>query len=129
MIPTIIRQCLSNQTEILLTNGEQTRSFVYIDDVTSAFLAVLTGQSSNLSATTDYDIGSKEIHSVRELVDTIRDLTNSQSKLVYGALPYPPNEVMNPICDLSPLLELGWEPKVGLLEGLTRTIKYFSADR
>ena len=109
-----------------MTGGEQRRSFVYIEDVYAAFLAIMNRPSDHLSSETDYDVGTREMHSVCELVEAIRVLTNSQSKLVFGALPYHQNEVMTPTCDPSPLLKLGWEPKVGLSEGLAKTIKYIT---
>jgi nucleoside-diphosphate-sugar epimerase len=70
-----------------------------------------------------YEIGSGHPVRVRELVELIHRLTGSRSRLLFGAVPYRPDEPMLTRADTSALRELGWRPRVQLPEGLARTVE------
>lgn len=124
-IPALIAQCLANVPEIPLTEGRQRRDFIFMDDVASAFLAVLNRPPSAGAAAAfdEFEIGSGEAVELRRLAAQIRQLTGSRSRLLFGALPYRANEPMFTQADTTALRALGWRPRVPLIEGLRRTVQ------
>jgi nucleoside-diphosphate-sugar epimerase len=125
-ITRLVAQCLAEVPEIPLTDGRQQRDFIYVSDVVSAMLALLECKApANAAAAgfVNYDIGSGNPVSVRDLVELIHKLTGSRSRLSFGALSYRPGEPMLTRADTSALRALGWRPRVQLPEGLERTIE------
>lgn len=118
----LIRQCLNDRPEIALTKGEQKRDFIYIDDVVSAYLLLLDEAANQSEPYSEFELGSGEAVSIRSLVEMIHALTQSKSRLNFGAIPYRPGEAMHSCADIQPLRQRGWAPKVSLLEGLEKTI-------
>lgn len=118
----VLKACSENKPTLDLTLGEQHRDFVYIADVVSAYVAVVE-QRHTLGAVQDIEAGSGEAPSVREFVETVHQLTNSTTKLNFGAIPYRANEAMLCRADISKLKEMGWAPKYSLLSGLKETIE------
>lgn len=118
----ILHSCFSNITNLKLTTGNQLRDFVYIEDVTSAFLVVI----KNIEIFEKYsniDLGTGCSISIKEFVQTIHGLLGSSTKLLFGAVPSRYNEPEECVADINVLLGLGWEPKFSLVEGLKKTIK------
>jgi len=117
---------LKEQPEIALTEGLQTRDFIFIDDVADAFLHVV--RCAHLqSGYLEYEVGSGHPTRLRDFVELARTLCgNTTTQLRFGALPYRPNEPMNVIVDTSRLQALGWTSRWTLQEGLKETIR---ADR
>ena len=107
-----------------LTRGEQVRDFIYIDDVVSALLLTVQNSASAPRAFYEFGLGSGVGVRVRDLVETIHQLTGSSSTLNFGALPYRANEIMLSVADTRYLHDLGWSPQVALAEGLARTIAH-----
>ena len=71
-----------------------------------------------------FEVGSNEKVTIRNFVNLVKEIAgNNTTQLNFGALPYRKNEVMESHVDTSPLFELGWQPKVSLFEGLTKTIE------
>lgn len=123
----IINALLNDTPFIELTGGEQTRHFVHVDDVTSAFLHLLDHAEHRSNGLANFQVGALSPISIRDFVLRVKKLTgNCQTELRFGALPYRNNEVMNPIVDSSPLHALGWTPTITLDDGLASTI---SAER
>ncbi|HTU91484.1 MAG TPA: NAD(P)-dependent oxidoreductase [Gemmataceae bacterium] len=120
-VSSILRQCLDNVAEICLTAGEQKKDFVYIEDVVSALLWLLD-QGAGVASFREYECGRGEAVSIRQFVETAHDLIGSRSRLLFGALPYREHEIMYSCADTSALGELGWSPRIGLREGLERTL-------
>lgn len=119
----IIQRCLSNDPHIPLTPGGQQRDFIYVDDVVSAYSALVRHASAWQSSSVDVEVGSGEAPTIREFVELVHRLTGSSARLDFGALPYRPNEGMRYQADLSRMHSLGWLPRVALAEGLRRTIQ------
>lgn len=117
----VIKNCLNNVEELKLTSGEQKRDFIYIDDVVSAFIALLEGINSN-NRYYNYEVGSGNAVSIREFVETVHRLTGSKTRLNFGAVPFRGKEVMFSSADVAPLKKLGWESRFDLEEGLKITI-------
>ena len=104
------------------TDGLQRRDFIYVTDVCDALLTVLNN-SSKLVGFCEFDVGSGVNHSIRELVNLIKKVTdNSETICNWGAVPNRNNELMESTPDLSPLKKLGWLPKYSLEEGIKKSI-------
>lgn len=118
----VINSCLQNQTVLELTLGEQKRDFIYIDDVISAYLTILNRDNEIGNWFSEYDVGSGKSVTIRKFVETVHQLTNSETNLKFGAVKYREGEVMNSKANITALQGLGWKPVFGLKEGLELTI-------
>lgn len=118
----VIRSCLNNVPEIKLTAGEQKRDFVHIDDVVRAYACLLDKGLELGLGHHEFGVGSGQAVSVRDFVNKVHRLTNSRSTLLFGALPYRKDEVMQSQADTSLLEECGWRYQVSLEQGLQQTI-------
>lgn len=119
VIPTFIRQALSDQDLTVHGDGTQTRSFCYIDDVIDGLIMLI-----NADLQTPINIGKPDERTINELAEIIIELTGSDSEIIYEPLPPQDPEVRRP--DISKARsELEWEPSVSLRDGLERTIEYF----
>ncbi len=119
----VIDNCISNTASLNLTLGEQCRDFIYVDDVVSAYLTVLTKKDTSEQWFSEYDVGSGDSISIRKFVETVHQVTGSKTKLIFGAFPYREGEVMNSKADITALKALGWKCHVTLEQGLKLTIK------
>jgi nucleoside-diphosphate-sugar epimerase len=123
-VPFVIRTLLRNEPEIALTPGEQKRYFVHILDVVEAFRRIIDHTAEFTPGYYPFQVGAPEAMSIRGFVETAKRLTGNTSTLLrFGALPYRENEVMDPAIDVSPLIEMGWRPRINLEAGLTQTIE------
>ncbi len=118
----VIRQCLASVASIPLTNGEQERDFIYIDDVVSAYLLLLK-QASGIKQWLDIDLGSGQKITIRDFVEMVHELTHSKSTLNFGALPYREGEYMESKSDISYMNEIGWKAEWDLLSGLRKSME------
>jgi UDP-glucose 4-epimerase len=119
VIPNFLRQAWENGTIVIHGNGEQTRDYVYVDDVVNAMTASATAPDVN---TLTINVGSGTEVSIRELARMITEVTGGNPEIVYN----PRNEGgLSRLCaDLSLAREkLGYEPKTSLLEGLKITLE------
>ena len=124
-ITAIFRQCLAHTPSIDLTDGKQHRDFIFVEDVATAFVHLLKAPkipSGEKSGFTSIDVGSGDAIEVRGLVETIARLTNSRSRLNFGAVAYRPGEPMLTQANIAPLKGLDWRPQVTLEDGLKRTL-------
>lgn len=118
----VLHACHRNEPALKLTAGEQTRDFIYIDDVVSAY-STLLDQSTQLEPVLDVEVGSGVAPTIRQFVETVHRLTASRTELLFGALPYRANEAMHCQADISRMNTLGWQPRFDLEAGLKRTIE------
>ncbi|MEK9171300.1 MAG: UDP-glucuronic acid decarboxylase family protein [Patescibacteria group bacterium] len=119
-IPLFIQSAINHRPLTIHGDGHQTRSFCYVDDQVNGLLKLLR---SNLNAD-PVNIGNPTELTIKQLVETIISATNSKSTIQYGSLPEDDPERRRP--DISKAKKLlNWEPKVGLEEGLKKTIEYF----
>jgi len=115
-IPTFLRQALGNRPLTVFGDGGQTRSFCYVSDLIRGLIAL--GESPHHEPV---NIGNPDEFTLFELADTIKELTESNSEIVYEALPVDDPKQRRPDITLAQEL-LGWSPEVPLREGLRRTI-------
>lgn len=118
VIPRFIEQCVNNKPITVFGDGSQTRSFCYVTDQVEgllklAFLDKARGEVVNIG-------GNKEV-TILEIANLIKRLTNSESEIVFSVLPNDDPVRRNPNISKAKRI-LGWEPKVGLEEGLRRMI-------
>jgi UDP-glucuronate 4-epimerase len=108
----------SGEEILLFGDGEQKRSFTFIDDVISA-LNILINTNENKT----FNIGSNSQISLINVINKIETMLNKQAKINH--LPRALKDVDVVIPDLSNMESLGWEPKVEIDEGLSRTIDWY----
>jgi UDP-glucuronate decarboxylase len=120
VVSNFIVQALLNQSITIYGDGTQTRSFCYVDDLVRGLeLLMETGDE----VTGPINLGNPEEYQVRALAETIVELSNSRSQLVFKPLPSDDPKQRQP--DISRARALGFAPTVGLRDGLSRTIEYF----
>lgn len=112
---------LQNQPEIDFTKGEQKRDFIYIGDVVSAFNKVIKCLGE-LKQYNEFQVASGEAFTIRQMLESIKKITSSNSRLNFGNIPYRQNELMFPESDNRELIKLGWQPKTSFEDGITKTI-------
>ena len=119
LIPSAIRAALTGEN-FPMTPGEQERDFIYVEDVVEGMLAATKAPGiEGLSL----DLGTGQAHTIREAVEHIWTITEARGRILAGALPYRPGEVMHLAADAGRTARLtGWRARVGLKEGLKRTI-------
>lgn len=117
-VPQIMDQLVKNE-DIDLTPGEQTRDFIYIDDVANAYKTVLSIQSGDQSFQ-EFDVGTGKSMTIKKFVETAKNVTGSKSALNWGALPYRENEIMKSEANTELLRNLGWTPNFELEEGILK---------
>jgi len=118
-IPTFITQALRGEALTVLGTGEQTRSLCYVDDLVTGMLLLLDS-----SETGPVNCGTEHEMSMRHLAETIVALTGSRSEIVLHPRAPDDPEMRRPDLSRARTL-LGYEPRVGVEEGLRRTIEYF----
>ncbi|MHA6327205.1 UDP-glucuronic acid decarboxylase family protein [Roseivivax sp. CAU 1753] len=123
VVSNFIVQALTEQDLTIFGDGSQTRSFCYVDDLISGFISLMDTPSD---VTGPINLGNPNEFSMLELAETVLDLTNSKSRIVYKPLPQDDPRQRQPDTGLAERL-LQWEAKVQLKEGLARTIEYFDA--
>jgi dTDP-glucose 4,6-dehydratase len=116
-IPTFLRQALQDRPLTVFGDGSQTRSFCFVSDLIRGIIAL---------AESDYhhpiNIGNPDEYTLLELARTVIEVTGSKSDIVFEALPTDDPRVRQPDTSLARQV-LGWEPEIGLREGLRRTIE------
>jgi dTDP-glucose 4,6-dehydratase len=115
-IPTFLRQALDGVPVTVFGDGSQTRSFCYVED-TIRGLVLLAESGEHLPV----NLGNPDEKTLLELAETVIRLAESSSEIVFEALPVDDPQVRQPDITRARQL-LGWEPEVGLEEGLRRTI-------
>ena len=118
-IPQMINS-LKREEDFLMTKGEQTRDFLYVDDVVEALL--LTAKNTN-SYNETMNVCSGKGTKLSELATEVNERMNAKAKIILGAIPYRDNEVWEMIGDNSKIKQkLGFEPQVNLENGIQRVL-------
>jgi dTDP-glucose 4,6-dehydratase len=118
-VPNFMAQALRGEPITVYGDGSQTRSLCYVSDLVRGVLAALD-RSNELPV----NLGNPEEVTVLKLAQTIVRLTGSDSKIVFRDLPVDDPKQRRPDITRARRL-LGWEPEVGLEDGLARTLEYF----
>jgi UDP-glucuronate decarboxylase len=121
VVSNFIVQALKNEPITIYGDGEQTRSFCYVDDLIDGLVRTM---NTSDDFTGPVNIGNPGEFTIRQLAEKVIDMTGSRSELVFHPLPSDDPRQRCPDINLARQV-LGWEPKVGLKEGLVNTIAYF----
>ena len=121
VVSNFIVQCLNNEDITIYGDGNQSRSFQYIDDLIDGMTKMMETPNEFIGPV---NIGHPNEFTILELAQTVIKLTNSRSKLIFKRLPNDDPQQRRP--DISLAKEkLDWSPKIELEEGLKKTIDYF----
>jgi UDP-glucuronate decarboxylase len=121
VVSNFISQALHNEAITIYGDGQQTRSFCYVDDSVEAILRFM---GTSTAHTGPINIGNPHENTVVELAKRIIELTGSSASIVFLALPADDPKQRRP--DIRRAQELlDWSPKIGIDDGLRRTIQYF----
>ena len=121
VVSTFILQALQGEPITLFGQGDQTRSFCYVDDLIEGFVRFMNTEAD---FTGPVNLGNPTEMTVRELAEKIVELTGSKSELVFRPLPEDDPKQRQPDISLAKS-KLDWAPDYDLEQGLKRTIDYF----
>lgn len=121
-ITSMVNKLRNNELQIDLTLGEQLRDFVFIDDIVSAYQTILEKQNLITDSYSSYQVCTDQLITIKDLMIMLKDLTQSSSKLNFGAVSYRENELMHSETDNADLINLGWQPMFTIKKGLQKTI-------
>jgi UDP-glucuronate decarboxylase len=119
VVSNFIVQALRGEDITIYGDGSQTRSFCYFEDLLDGMMALMASDHHN-----PVNIGNPGEFTIRELAETVIEMTNSASKIIYLPLPQDDPKQRKPDITRAKLL-LNWEPSVILANGLVDTIDYF----
>ncbi|WP_370371552.1 UDP-glucuronic acid decarboxylase family protein [Henriciella pelagia] len=121
VVSNFIMQALRGEDITLYGDGQQTRSFCYVDDLVEGLIRLM---NTAPEVTGPINLGNPGEFTIRELAELVIELTGSKSSLVHKPLPQDDPRQRQP--DISRAREtLGWEPTLRLRDGLEKTIAYF----
>ncbi|WP_373473239.1 UDP-glucuronic acid decarboxylase family protein [Sphingorhabdus lacus] len=122
VVSNFIMQALTNQDITVYGEGNQTRSFQYVDDLIEGMVRMMNNDSGFCGPV---NIGNPVEFTIKELAEEVlKLLPESKSRIIYQPLPSDDPMQRKPVIDLAKD-KLGWEPSVQLREGLIDTINYF----
>ncbi|HEV7706336.1 MAG TPA: UDP-glucuronic acid decarboxylase family protein [Gemmatimonadaceae bacterium] len=121
VVSNFIVQALRNEPITIYGNGSQTRSFCYVsDEVEGIYQLFLKGDHDPCN------IGNPVEYTVKDLAEMVRELTKTSAPLVERPLPEDDPKIRKPDITRARAM-LGWEAKIGIREGLQKTIDYFAS--
>jgi len=121
VVSNFIVQALKGEDITIYGDGQQTRSFCFVDDLIEAMLRMM-GTASDVTG--PVNIGNPSEFTMLELAEAVIRLTKSKSKLVFLPLPQDDPKQRRPDISLAKVA-LSWSPEVDLEAGLEKTIGYF----
>lgn len=122
VVAIFIQKMLNAEQAVINGNGRQTRDFVYVEDVVEGNLAVMGQEVQGI-----YNVGTGEETTINTLFSNLKEITGSEFQKIHG--PAKKGEQSRSVVDAAKLRnELGWEPRVALMEGLKKTVAYFRGE-
>jgi len=121
VVSNFIIQSMPDEEITVYGNGNQTRSFCYVDDLVEGLIKLMGSKE----LTGPVNLGNPNEFTILELAEKVIKLTGSKSMIVFKPLPQDDPVQRQPDISLAKS-KLGWQPKIELVEGLSRTVKYFS---
>jgi UDP-glucuronate decarboxylase len=121
VVSNFIVQALRGEDLSVYGDGQQTRSFCYVDDLIEALILLMDTADDCIGP---INIGNPREFTILELAETVVKLTGTRSRIVFKPLPSDDPRQRQPDIALA-RSKLGWQPKIELAEGLERTIRYF----
>jgi len=121
VVSNFIVQALKGEDITVYGNGDQTRSFCYVDDLVEGFVRLM---DSDDAITGPINLGNPAEFTILELAQLVIEMTNSNAKIIYKPLPQDDPRQRQPDISRAKAL-LGWQPTIALRDGLVKTIEYF----
>lgn len=123
-IPNSIKKLVENN-ELLLTSGTQKRDYIYIDDAVEGIALILESKKDGYQ---EFELGSGEAPTIREILEYLRKLLGSNSKLNFGAIP---SRTFEPDCcaDITKIKQLGFLPRYSWKQGMMNMVKEYGKER
>tara|TARA_B100000989_G_scaffold247525_2_gene194851 strand:- start:963 stop:1904 length:942 start_codon:yes stop_codon:yes gene_type:complete len=121
VVSNFIIQALNNQNITVYGDGEQTRSFCYVDDLIEGIVKMMDQKEFN----GPLNLGNPIEIQVKDLAEEIISLTKSNSKIIYKSLPKDDPQKRCPDIDLAKKI-INWKPDISRKDGLKKTIDYFA---
>lgn len=121
VVSNFVVQALRGENITIYGDGQQTRSFCYVDDLIEGMVRLM---NSEAACTGPINIGNPSEFTMLELAELVIKIVGGKSKLVFQELPQDDPKQRQPDIGLAKSM-LGWEPKVKLEDGLKETINYF----
>lgn len=121
VVSNFIVQALKNEDITVYGDGNQTRSFQYVDDLVEGMIKMMNSEKYFIGPV---NMGNPGEFTINELAEKVIKLTGSKSKIIYQKLPSDDPMQRKPDISLANK-KLNWEPKIKLDEGLVKTIEYF----
>ena len=121
VVSNFIVQALKNEPITVFGQGQQTRSFCYVDDLIEGLIGLMNSSDEMIGPV---NLGNPAEFTIMELARKVIELTGSASEVIYKPLPQDDPRQRKPDIALA-RKELQWQPVVGLDEGLRKTIAYF----
>jgi UDP-glucuronate decarboxylase len=122
VVSNFIVQALKGEDITIYGDGNQTRSFQYVDDLVEAMTRMMATGDDFIGPV---NVGNPNEFTMLELAQAVIDLSGSSSKIVFLPLPQDDPKQRQPDISLAKEKLNGWEPKVQLNEGIVKTIQYF----
>ncbi|MCK5777719.1 MAG: SDR family oxidoreductase [Rhodospirillales bacterium] len=123
VVSNFIMQALRGEPLTLYGDGSQTRSFCYVDDLVEGMMRLMDADDEH---TGPMNLGNPGEFTIRELAETIAEMTGAKAEIVLKPLPQDDPMQRCPDITLAKSV-LGWAPTIQLREGLQKTIDYFKA--
>jgi UDP-glucuronate decarboxylase len=124
VISNFIVQALRGNDITIFGDGTQTRSFCYVDDLIEAIIRTMATGDDVIGP---INIGNPEEYSMLKVAEKILEITGSKSKIIFRPLPIDDPKQRCPNIALARKTLDGWEPTIGLEDGLRRTIDFFKS--
>lgn len=121
VVSNFIVQALTGMPLTMYGDGLQSRSFCYVDDLIDGFLRFM---DTDDRVTGPINLGNPSEFTMLELAQKVLTTTGSQSKIIFDPLPKDDPRQRQPVIDMAKA-KLGWNPRIDLNEGLSRTVDYF----
>ncbi len=122
VVPTFVSQALCGDDLTIYGDGEQTRSFCYVDDLIAGLVSLMRVDNPEHGV---YNLGKESECTINELASEVLTVTDTDAKIVYEPLPADDPSRRKP--DLTRAKkELDWKPEILLNKGLKETVAYFS---
>jgi UDP-glucuronate decarboxylase len=122
VVSNFIVQALRGENITIYGDGQQTRSFCYVDDLIEGFVRLMRSEPG---ITGPVNLGNPGEFTMLELAEKVFKIVGGKSKLVFMPLPVDDPKQRQPDISLAKD-KLSWQPKVSLDEGLKRTVSYFA---
>ncbi|HUQ85149.1 MAG TPA: UDP-glucuronic acid decarboxylase family protein [Candidatus Limnocylindrales bacterium] len=121
VVSAFINQAIKNDPLTIFGNGDQTRSFCYVDDMVEGLVKMMVSDKAKGEV---INLGNDDERNISDIAALVKEMTGSNSEIVFEELPEDDPTTRKPNLAKAKSI-LGWEAKTSLEEGLKKTIEYF----